>query len=69
MGFLKVSAQQCNAQGHVVQQVPRGEIYVNIDLIGGIKGNSVLIKGGTILHIGGQYYTGFMTVQGIEIPT
>lgn len=63
MNFIPVTADQCNSQGLTAPQMQRTEIQINIDLIGGIKGKEVLLKGGNIISLGGKHYTNFRLVN------
>jgi hypothetical protein len=44
MNFIKITADRCNQQGQTSPQIPRSEFYLNIDLIGAIKGDSILLR-------------------------
>ena len=68
MSFIKVTATQCNAQGMAAGHNVPVELDLNIDLIGGFHGNEVLLRGGTILNLGGYYFTNFRLPRESEIP-
>jgi hypothetical protein len=68
MNFIKVTADQCNQQGQTSPQIPRSEFHLNIDLIGAIKGNSILLKGSEIINLGGSWYKNIILAQGERIP-
>lgn len=68
MSFIKVTAKQCNQQGMTAPQLPAMEFHLNIDLIGAISGNGVLLKGGAIINMGGHWYTDFKLAHGQKIP-
>lgn len=68
MSFLKVRAYQCNVQGMVRPESTPTNIHLNIDLIGAIHGNQILLKGGEILHVGQSYYTRFELPSSTTIP-
>ena len=63
-GFIKVNATPCTSQGATNPQEPAREIELNLDLVGVIDGNSILLKSGdNILSLGGKYYTNLMIVD------
>jgi hypothetical protein len=68
MGFIKVTATQCNAQGQTSGQSMPVEMHLNSDLIGAFRGSEVLLKAGNVLHIGDSFFTKFRIVQGEKIP-
>mgnify|MGYP001123943084 CR=1 FL=1 len=61
--FIDVKAENCNVQGITDQKQPKVDLKLNIDLIGAIQGNVVLLKGGKILNLGDKYFTNFMYVK------
>lgn len=67
MKFIKVTADQCNAQGTTSGRVARVEFYINSDLIGAIRNGEVLLKGGKILNLGGDYYTNIRLGAGVKV--
>lgn len=69
MAFIKITATACNSQGAVTTRQPVTEILLNIDLIAGFIGRTVLLKGGTILHAGNSYYRDFSLATGVNLPT
>jgi len=68
MGFIKVIANQCDQQGHTDPLQSPTELYLNIDLIGAFKGNTILLKDGEIINLGGIWYKSFRLAQGVKIP-
>lgn len=50
-------ASPSNQQGITNKTVLPVNLKLNIDLIGAFQGNSVLLKGGNILHLGGKHFT------------
>jgi hypothetical protein len=68
MSFIKVTAYQCNQQGHTVSQNIPQEIFLNTDLIGEFSGNEVLLKGGEVLTLGANYYTKLRLAPGQTVP-
>ncbi|PJJ08277.1 hypothetical protein CLU83_1533 [Flavobacterium sp. 1] len=61
MKFIKVVARPCDSQGNERRQQlsPQESFYLNIDLIGGISETRIMLKGGNILMLGGNYFTDF----------
>lgn len=69
MSFIKVTANQCNQQGTIDHHQPPSEFYLNADLIGAIKNNEILLKGGHIVNIGGDWYKNIQLAPNAKIPT
>ena len=67
MTFITVTANQCNQQGIVDQRSQRITLRLHKDLIGAFQGNTVLLKGGTILNLGGHFYTNFSLGQNMNL--
>lgn len=43
-------------------------LFYGTDLIGAIIGNEVMLKGGSILNIGGNFYKNIRLADGVVIP-
>lgn len=70
MQFIPVTADQTNSQGTVGQShAPRVSFRINSDLVGAIKGTDVLLKGGNILSIGGNYYTNIRLAENVKVES
>jgi len=69
MSFIKVIANQCNQQGITDPHQPPAELHLNIDVIGAFQGNTILLKGGEIINLGGKLYKDFRLAQGTKLPT
>ena len=69
MSFIKVTANQCNQQGNTDPHQPPTELHLNTDLIGAFQGDTILLKGGEIINLGGRLYKNFRLAQGAKIPT
>ena len=67
MNFISVTAQQCNPQGITNQGTPPTELRINKDLIGAIRGNEILLKGGNIIALGGSHWTNFRLGNGVNV--
>lgn len=71
MQFIKVTAEQCNSQGltaHTGSPTRTSPFHLNTDLIGAFMGNEVILKGGTLLNIGGNFYKNIRLADGVVIP-
>ncbi|MBC7887255.1 MAG: hypothetical protein H7Z13_05155 [Ferruginibacter sp.] len=68
MSFIAVTADPCNPQGHTSSQIPRSDLQLNVDLIGAIRGNEVLLKGDDVINLGGHYFKNFKLARGVQIP-
>ena len=68
MSFIKVTADPCTGTGSTSSQVPREELYLNIDLIGAFTKDEVLLKAGHIVNLGSHYYRNFKLAKGAKIP-
>lgn len=64
--FIKVKATPCNPQGNAGHQPRQVELLLNCDLIGAFQSNSVLLKQGEILIIGGNYFKSIILDEKIE---
>lgn len=69
MSFISVTADQCNPQGHTSSQIPRSDLQLNVDIIGAIRGNEVLLKGDDVIILGGNYFKNFKLARGVQIPS
>ncbi|KNB61272.1 hypothetical protein [Chryseobacterium sp. Hurlbut01] len=56
MKFIEVLAIQCNSQGLTKGASYQERFFLNLDLVGAIQGNSIRLKGGDLLIIGGLNY-------------
>lgn len=68
MSFIKVTADQCNQQGATSPHVQRSEFYLNIDVIRAFHSDTILLKGGEMINLGGNWYKNFKLAQGQQIP-
>lgn len=71
MQFIKVTAEQCNSQGLTASQgrpARTSPFHLNTDLIGAIMGSEVILKGGTLLNIGDNFYKSIRLADGVVIP-
>jgi len=68
MNFIRVTADPCTAQGNTSSKTPRANLHLNVDLIGAIKDNNVLLKGDDVIMLGGSYFKNFKLAQGVQIP-
>jgi len=69
MSFIRVTAEECNPQGHTSSQTPPSELQLNVDLIGAIRGNEVLLKGDEVIFLGGHYFRNFNLAKGVHVPS
>lgn len=69
MNFIKVTAQECNAQGNTGGPSVPIEFLLNIDLIGGIRGAEVFPKGSKMISIGGHFYTNLRLPNPVNTTT
>lgn len=70
MSFIKVTAFQCNSQGSVTQDTKRRgrvELFINSDLIAGIRPPTVGLKVGTIVKLGNDYFTDIHIHRDVDI--
>ena len=56
MEFVNVTAQPCNSQGITSQQQRRAEVKISEDLIAAYSGDTIYLKGGDVLNLGGKYF-------------
>ena len=68
MSFIKVTANQCSQQGIVSPHIPRTEFSLSVDVIGAFTGDTVLLKGGEMINLGGKWYKDFKLSKGQQIP-
>jgi hypothetical protein len=61
--FIKVTAIRCSEQGNIVGQTIPSKLKLNCGLIGAIKGEEILLIGGRVINLGGNYYTAFKLAQ------
>jgi hypothetical protein len=67
--FIKVTAIECNSQGHIgTGHTTPTELYLHCDLIGAFKGNDVYLKAGSFIAVGGHYYTKLKLAEGQQVP-
>lgn len=69
MKFIKVVARPCDANGNERRQQfsNKETFYLNIDLVGGISESNIMLKGGNILMLGGNYFTDFQLKDKIDL--
>jgi len=63
MKFIEVFATQCNSQGLTRGTSYPEKFFLNLDLVAAIKSDSLMLKGGDALIIGGNYYKDFRIVN------
>ena len=56
MKFIDVRAVQCNSQGLTRGVTSTVQFFLNIDLIAAFEHDTIRLKGGDILIMGGSYY-------------
>lgn len=68
MRFIKVIAKPCDEKGNSRrhQLTMQNVFYLNTDLIGGISDMDIMLKGGKILFLNGDYYTDFKLKEKIN---
>ncbi len=66
MRFIKVTADQCNAQG-TSGQGQRVEFVLNSDLISAMRGIDVFLIAGKILTLNDKYFTNIRLGAGVKV--
>lgn len=68
MRFIKVIASPCDSSGGELRGgIPQRTIQLNIDLIGAIDKDTVMIKGGDRINIGGTWFNDFRLVDSKDL--
>lgn len=60
MRFIKVIATPCDGNGQSLRGgIPSKTFKLNIDLIGGIDNDTIMLKGGEIIRLGSNWFKEF----------